>query len=58
MTKTNLKKDDGYTIICPVCDARYGEKKFGERSLKIAWCDKCQMKTMKSDRQRSLRSAK
>lgn len=33
--------DHGYTAICPLCNARFGDKVFGARGLTIALCPSC-----------------
>jgi hypothetical protein len=32
---------DGYDKICPGCDARWGDKKFGRRTLIMDFCPVC-----------------
>lgn len=42
--------DTGYTAICPICDARYAEKrKFSGicRTLEVALCEGCYSKKLK-----------
>lgn len=36
-----IKKDHGYTKVCPQCFARYGLHKFGPRELTMVTCEPC-----------------
>lgn len=38
---TGLHTDHGYTAICLLCNARFGDKVFGTRTLSLGLCPSC-----------------